>query len=314
MNRGDTQVLIVGAGPTGLALACRCLQQGLGVRIVDKKPGPSDTSKAIGLQYRVSEVLACMGLADRFLARGGTPTTVNMYVKRQPILTLRFEGFSDTAGRDAFEPRPIMIPQSETEHLLWDAVREHGGDVEWETEFLDFVQDADSVTARLRRTDGREETVVCDYLVSCEGAHSVVRKQAGLTFAGKTYPLAFFMADVALDWRRDGNATHVWFHPDGSCAAMPFREPGRWRLFIEMTEQADQYGGNITLDTVRQLVAERTGDRVTQISDPRGSPSSASIAGWWIATATAACLWRGTRPTSTAPPAGRESPREFRTP
>jgi 4,5-epoxidase len=265
----DPQILIVGAGPTGLALACQCLQQGLRVRILDKKPGPSDTSKAVGLQYRVSEVLACMGLADRFLARGGSPTTVNMYVKRQPILRLKFEGFSDAAGREAFEPRPIMIPQSETEQLLWEAVRERGGDVEWETEFLNFTPDAAKVTARIRRADGREEQVACDYLVSCEGAHSVARKQAGLTFAGKTYPLVFFMADVALDWSADDNATHVWFHPDGSCAAMPFRETGRWRMFVEMTNQADRYGGIVTLDTIRDLVAERTGDRETKISDPR---------------------------------------------
>jgi 4,5-epoxidase len=268
MDRG-TQILIVGAGPTGLALACQCLKQGLGVRILDKKPGPSDTSKAVGLQYRVSEVLACMGVADRFLAKGGTPTTVHMYVKRQPILSLKFEGFSDAAGREAFDPRPIMIPQSETEQLLWDVVRERGGDVEWETEFLDFTQNSARVTARIRRADGREEQIECDYLVSCEGAHSVARKLAGLTFAGKTYPLTFFMADVALDWSVDDNATHVWFHPDGSCAAMPFREKGRWRMFVEMTGQADQYGGNISLDTIRDLVAERTGDVETRISDPR---------------------------------------------
>jgi 4,5-epoxidase len=265
----ETQILIVGAGPTGLALACQCLQQGLRVRILDKKPGPSETSKAIGLQYRVSEVLACMGVVDRFLARGGTPTTVHMYVRREPILSLKFEGFSDTAGQGAFEPRPIMIPQSETERLLWETVRQRGGSVEWETEFLDFTQDGEGVTARVRHGGGREERTVCDYLVSCEGAHSLVRKQAGLTFAGKTYPLVFFMADVAMDWSVDDNATHVWLHPEGSCAAMPFRETGRWRLFVEMTRQADQHHGDITLDDIRGLLAERAGDRETKITDPR---------------------------------------------
>jgi 4,5-epoxidase len=269
MHTSRTQVLIVGAGPTGLALACQCLQQGLRVRILDKKPGPSTTSKAMGLQYRVSEVLACMGVADGFLERGGTPTIVHMFAKRQPILQLRFEGFGDAAGQGAFAPRPIMIPQSETEQLLWDAVRERGGEVEWETEFLDFTQDGEQVTARIRHANGAEEQLVCDYLVSCEGAHSVVRKQAGLKFAGKTYPLVFFMADVALDWSADQSTTQVWFHPDGSCAALPFREAGRWRLFVEMSKQADQYPDGVTLDVIRDLMAQRTGDAETKITDPR---------------------------------------------
>ena len=74
-----SQVLIVGAGPTGLALAAYLLRLGVGVRLVDQKLGPSTTTKAIGLQYRVSEILACMGVVDRFLARGGNPTSVNIY-------------------------------------------------------------------------------------------------------------------------------------------------------------------------------------------------------------------------------------------
>ena len=93
----STQVLIVGAGPTGLALACHCLRLGLNVRIIDRKVGPSTTSRAIGLQYRVSEVLACMGVADRFLARGGRATTVNLYAGDRPLVRLGFEGAAQGA-------------------------------------------------------------------------------------------------------------------------------------------------------------------------------------------------------------------------
>ncbi len=75
----DAQVLIVGAGPTGLALAAHLLRLRVGIGLVDQKLGPSATSKAIGLQYRVTEILACMGVVDRFLARGGNPTSVNIY-------------------------------------------------------------------------------------------------------------------------------------------------------------------------------------------------------------------------------------------
>ena len=117
MNQ-PTEVLVIGAGPTGLALACHLLRLGVRVRIVEKKTGPSTTSKAIGLQYRVSEILACMGVADRFLARGSSPTAVNIQVGDRRLVQLRFIASGTESGRDAFAPRAIMIPQSETEEIL----------------------------------------------------------------------------------------------------------------------------------------------------------------------------------------------------
>src|SRR5205807_1444775 len=93
LNRSSPEILIVGAGPTGLALACHCSRLGLRVRIIDKKAGPSTTSKAIGLQYRVSEVLACMGIVERFIARGGLASRINMYSGGRRRLRLGFEGY-----------------------------------------------------------------------------------------------------------------------------------------------------------------------------------------------------------------------------
>jgi 2-polyprenyl-6-methoxyphenol hydroxylase-like FAD-dependent oxidoreductase len=261
-------VLIVGAGPTGLALAAHCLRQGLRIRLVDKQPHPSTTSKAIGLQYRVSEILACMGVVDRFIEQGGSPTTVNMYAGGKRLLSLDFRGFGVKGGKDAFAPRAIMIPQSQTESLLGDLVRERGGQVEWDTEFVDFSQDAEQVVSRLRHSEGGETQVVSKYLVSCEGAHSQIRKQAGLSFAGKTYPLAFFMADVEIDWPLDHDENHVWFHADGSFAALPLPRPHTWRLFVEVSRQIDRLPKDLTLDLIREIMAERSGDRQTRLTNP----------------------------------------------
>ncbi len=259
-------VLIVGAGPTGLALAAHCLRLGLRVRLVDKKPGPSTTSKAIGLQYRVSEMLALMGVAERFLERGNEAVTMNMYAGPRRLLGFRFGALGES-GRDAFAPRAIMLPQSETEQLLLDLVRERGGSAEWCTEFVSFADDGRAVTSRLRRADGREEEVTSSWLVSCEGAHSAARKQAGIDFAGKTYPLAFCMADVELDWERAHDEHHVWFHPDGLFGALAMPGERRWRLMVEVTNQPEK-GGAVTLDLVRELMARRTGDRETKLSSP----------------------------------------------
>jgi 2-polyprenyl-6-methoxyphenol hydroxylase-like FAD-dependent oxidoreductase len=125
-----TELLIIGAGPTGLTLACLCRQLGITLRIIDKNPGPSTTSKAIGLQYRVSEILACMGIVDRFLKLGGSPTPVNIYEGNHKLVRFQFDLSGRQNGRDVFTPRPIMLPQSETERLLGDLLRERGGEVE----------------------------------------------------------------------------------------------------------------------------------------------------------------------------------------
>lgn len=223
-----SQVCIVGAGPTGLALVAHLLRLGVGVRLVDQKLGESTTSKAIGLQYRVSEILACMGVVDRFLARGGNPTSVNIYAGDRRLVQLSFKGAGPQSGRGAFEPRAIMIPQSETEGILGDLVRERGGHIEWGTEFLSFGRDAEKVFCRLRRADGQEEQIHADWLVSCEGVHSAIRKQAGIAFTGKTYPLAFFLADVEMDGPLEHGENYVWLHKDGSFAALPLPKANTW--------------------------------------------------------------------------------------
>ena len=166
------QVLIVGAGPIGLALACQCLRLGLRVRIIDKQPGPSTTSKAMALQFLASEVLACMGLADRFLARSTGAFSVNLYSGPRKLLKLDGRRFQSHSGREAFSPRLMLIPQSETEAILGEAVLECGGKVLWGTELLDFRQDDDKVVSRLRMADGQEQFVESQWLVSCEGAHT----------------------------------------------------------------------------------------------------------------------------------------------
>jgi 2-polyprenyl-6-methoxyphenol hydroxylase-like FAD-dependent oxidoreductase len=262
-----TEVLIVGAGPTGLALACLLSKAGIRVRVVDKQSGRSRTSKAIGLQYRVSEILACMGVVDRFIAQGSSPTTVNIYHQDERLVALRFQGAGRSAGQGAFVPLPIMIPQSETERILGERLQKWGFGVEWNTEFLDCTQEAKHVTARLRNVMGQEVEVQCAWLVSCEGAHSVMRKLAGMTFEGTTYPLDFLMADVHLDGDLDHTENHVWMHPEGSFAALPFPEAGRWRLFVEVSHAGDALPQAPGLPFIENLMARRIGSHRFALSD-----------------------------------------------
>jgi 2-polyprenyl-6-methoxyphenol hydroxylase-like FAD-dependent oxidoreductase len=268
-QNSQADLLIVGAGPTGLTLACLCRQLGVNLRIIDKNPGPSTTSKAIGLQYRVSEVLASMGVVDRFLERGSSPTPVNIYDGQHRLVRFQFDLAGRHNGRDAFTPCPIMIPQSETEKLLGDLLKVRGGKIEWNTEFLTFDQRDTEVLSTVRRGDGSVEEIASKWLVSCEGAHSVIRKQARILFTGKTYPLAFVLADVEIDWSMNHNENHVWMHKDGAFAALPLPSgPNIWRLFSEVSLDADVLSEKITLAAVQRLTAARTGFGDVQVRNP----------------------------------------------
>jgi 4,5-epoxidase len=253
-----TQILIVGAGPTGLALACRCRQLGLDIRLIEQKPGPSTTSKAIGLQYRVSEMLALLGVVDRFQERGKSGTAVNVYANNRHLLQFSFAGLGRQVGRGAFEPQAIILPQCETEEILGELLGELEGQIEWNTAFLSFHQTGKKVAAQVRRPDGALETIEADYLVSCEGAHSIIRKQAGIDFSGKTYPLLFLLADVRMPSALNSDQVHAWMHPHGTIAAMPL-PGGVWRWFLEMSQEADtgEESEEATWRVVQRVVRER---------------------------------------------------------
>jgi 2-polyprenyl-6-methoxyphenol hydroxylase-like FAD-dependent oxidoreductase len=201
------------------------LRSGLSVRIVEKAPGPSRYSKAIGLQYRVSEVLAQLGIADRFLAAGSAPGRVAMYAGNRRLLSLEFTDFSRLAGRGAFAPVSLMIPQSETERLLNEALGERGARVEWNTELEALSQSNSRVCATLKSGNGERDEAEADWLVGCDGAHSSVRKMLGLSFEGKSSPMSLMIADVESAWPSDHATVHVWFDRDGSVAAIPLPRP-----------------------------------------------------------------------------------------
>lgn len=262
-----TEVLIVGAGPTGLALGLELQRFGVPFRIIDKNRGRSIHSKAIGLQPRLSEVFAVQGMAEKFFATGFSDIqAINFFAGGRKLLSFRLEQPREQAGRDAFQPRMIIIPQSETERILEEELNERGVGVERGAEFLELAQTADAVQSGVRRADGASETIDSRFLVSCEGAHSLIRKQAGLAFAGKTYPLRFVMADVAIDWDLPVDQVNIWFHRAGSLGALPFGA-GRWRLIVEC-ENAGEPEIEVTLDLMQQFLAERTGNASIRARDP----------------------------------------------
>ena len=264
----DLEVLIAGAGPVGLSLALELQRFGIRFRIVEKKAERSTTSKALGLQPRLSEVFSILGIGDQFFARGFDGVrALNLRSGAKKLLTIKLQFPPNLAGRDACQPRLIMIPQSETEEILETALAERGHLVERQRELVGFSQDRDSVSAVVRPEGGVEETIRAKFLVGCEGAHSVVRKQAGFTFAGATFPLRTLLADVSIDWDLPANEVHAWFHRDGGFAALPFGEQ-RWRLVAECPEEPGARALDVTLEQMQDLLVQRTGQKDVRLRDP----------------------------------------------
>ena len=264
----DTEVLIAGAGPVGLALALELQRFGIRFRIIEKKAARSSTSKALGLQPRLSEVFAIQGIEEKFAARGFSGIrALNARSGGKKLLRITIRPPADQAGREACQPRMLVIPQSDTEEILETALRERGHEVERRKELVSFEQDAGGVTVVAGNENGPPETIRAQFLVSCEGAHSVVRKQAGFSFSGTTMPLRFLLADVTIDWDLPPDEVHVWFHRDGVFAALPFGAQ-KWRLIVERAETPDEAAEEVTLDLVQRLALERTTRKQIRVHDP----------------------------------------------
>lgn len=264
----DTEVIIAGAGPVGLALALELQRLGIRFRVVEKNKERSTTSKALGLQARLSEVFAILGIADRFFARGFDDVrALNLHVSTQKPLTVAVQFPPDRAGREAFQPQLLIIPQSVTEEILETTLAERGHQVERSKELLGFNQAANYVDTSVRHANGTEETIRAQFLISCEGAHSVIRKEAGFTFAGATFPMRFLLADVTIDWDLPPNEIQVWFHPDGSFAALPFGAQ-KWRLIVECAADADESRSEVTVALMQHLATKRTGKTNMTVRDP----------------------------------------------
>ena len=193
-SSADCQVLVVGAGPTGLTLAAQLLARGIQTRVIDKGAGPATQSRALGVHARTLEVLDTMGLADAFIERGHQVRYVHLYGGVRRLLDL------DLANNGSRYGFMLSLPQRDTELLLRARVQELGGTIEQGVELLQPHPDTETASTQPCRTPtGTQTEVTAGYVVGCDGAHSRVRHQLDLPFHGQPYPQDWLLADVALD-------------------------------------------------------------------------------------------------------------------
>ncbi|MGB2566960.1 FAD-dependent monooxygenase [Micromonospora citrea] len=250
-------VLVVGAGPTGLTAASEAIRHGLTVRIIESRSYRSTFSKALVAHARTLEVFETMGIADEVLAEGTRFAGLNTHAgrrRRAVRVSLLDQPWGDTAY-----PFWLSIPQYATERILEDHLNALGGEVEWQTT-LDRLQDGgDHVEATLTRADGEDEVVRARWVVGADGGRSRVREQVGLRLDRSDAGATFVLADVKTGANLTEDEGHVFLHPAGLLLIVPMPEPRRWRIIAHVP--TPPAGAPLTIDAafLDELIRERSG-------------------------------------------------------
>jgi 2-polyprenyl-6-methoxyphenol hydroxylase-like FAD-dependent oxidoreductase len=222
----QTDVLIAGAGPTGLVLALWLTRLGTKVRIVDKTEAPGTTSRALAIQARTLELYRQLDLTDEVLNQGHKVPCLNLWVSGGRQTRVSFEDF---AG-DITPYGPFVFPQDQHERLLIARLQEMGITVERKTELISYRQDGDRILAELRRPSGQTESCDARYLAGCDGASSTVRHAIGAGFPGGTYQHVFYVADVNAAGPAMDGELHVDLDEADFLAVFPMKGQGKARL------------------------------------------------------------------------------------
>jgi 2-polyprenyl-6-methoxyphenol hydroxylase-like FAD-dependent oxidoreductase len=249
----ETDVLIVGAGPTGLVLALWLTRLGVRVRIVDKTTESGTTSRAVAVQARTLELYSQIGLADEVVARGRKALAANLWAAGKRVARAVFGDMG--AGLSPF-PFALIFPQDEHERLLIDCLAEAGVEVERRTELLDFDGSTGRVLARLTRPDGARETCETAYIAGCDGAHSTVRRGLEIGFPGGVYDHLFYVADVEASGAAMNGEVHVALDTTDFLAVFPLKAEGRARLVGTVRQEAEHEPENLAWNDVSRHVIE----------------------------------------------------------
>ncbi|MFI2372106.1 FAD-dependent monooxygenase [Streptomyces sp. NPDC018833] len=257
-------VVVAGAGPTGLALACGLRAHGVAVRVVDRASGPSATSRALGLQPRGSEVLDRLGALGDLPQRSVPIRQVTTHVDGKLMARLKVGQQTKLVTRPG-----LLMSQAEVEARLRQRLADRGVEVEWGQELLTADQDADGVASRLAG-----EQIHADWLVGCDGAHSRVRKSAGIEFPGVAVIERFLLADVRAELPLPRDAVSVWLRGDQMVGVFPLPGTDLWRL---MAPAPAGTGEDLDVDDVLAVLTK-------VLCDEAGLPTVAVREALWTST------------------------------
>ena len=263
-NDTPIDVLIIGAGPAGTALAIDLARRGIGIRIVDKAPHAFDGSRAKGLQPRTLEVLYDLDVLDDILAGGIVYPRLGIHLGPLTIPWRMFRQHQPTA--DVPFPNTWLIPQYRTDRALHARLHRLGHSVEFGRELIEFTQDAEMVTARVSAANGVEE-ITARYLVGADGGSSAVRKQLGIGFAGATDEQDRMLIVDAVVSGLSRDRWHIWPGQQGRfVGACPLPHSDLFQWMIRLAPDEEPPG---TLAEITRRIQSHTHNQRIELHDIR---------------------------------------------
>ncbi len=258
MQNARPEVLIAGAGPTGLLLALWLTRLGVKTLICDSKSGPTTETRAIVVQARTMEFYDQLGLGGEALARGRHFGSLRLWLRGALAGSVRLGGL---AANDTPHPYLYILTQDQNEAMLLAQLESLGGRVEWNTELVSLIQHISGVTATLKRDDGTH-IVQASYLAGCDGAGSSVRHGLGVQLSGGTYERRFYVADVTASGKLYADDVNVCMDDGEFIAFFPMREKNRHRIVGQLPEGAGEHAG---FETVRPRIEARGLARIERL-------------------------------------------------
>ena len=251
------QVLIVGAGPTGLTLAIDLARRGISVRIVDRSTGPQPGSRGFGVKPRTLEIFDDLEVAGEFQAANATARRTKVYLGGSLLADFMIKPQRPDLDRPYRDS--VSLPQTRTEEILRTALARYSVQVEFGTTLVDLAEADSRVTAEL--ADGGR--IEADYLIGCDGGRSTVRKKVGIGFEGSTESAQALLADVDVTGLPD-LAVHLWTGPNQAFVLRPYRQGEPWQAVASFRP-----GMEPTLEWLQATARERTGLDSLRLTNPR---------------------------------------------
>ena len=237
-----TDVLVVGAGPTGLTLGAVLAKRGVAATVVDALPAGANTSRAVAVAARTLEVLETVDVSERLVDQGLSVPRFSMRDGERTLIPIDFSSLPTKY------PYTLTISQADTERVLLDRLTELGGSVVRPRELTGLAQESGAVTATF--SDG--EQIRARYVVGADGMHSVVRGQAGIDFRGHEYPETFVLADVRLQGSVPVDEIFLFYAAEGLTVVAPM--PGGIHRIVAPVPDAPR---EPTAGFVQQLLDRR---------------------------------------------------------
>lgn len=255
-------ILVVGAGPVGLTIAAELTRHGVRCRIVDRLPTPSRYCRAIGVTPRTLEVWDDMGIVHEAIGAGLWLTGARAIVNGAPPKDVMTD-LSDLPYAT------LGLPQYETERILAGHLRRFGIEIERPVTLASLSQTGDAVEVTLDHADGTSEEAAFRYVIGCDGAHSFVRKAAGISFEGDRFPMSFMLGDIHADWDLPRGMAMWAIHPREDAApdlfiAIPLPEQNRYRVSMVAPDSAS---GPADGGTDHGIQSEREGPPLSALQE-----------------------------------------------